>query len=110
MTSAPDPEFQVPIHVSFVFSTVATKTAAPTHVELELDSMIALFVQGLPRPLEDGECFVARYGQGSFQACIERETDNLTAEQFQTHAKDVDEACLSELRKWVNLGALKIRD
>ena len=26
------------------------------------------------------------------------------------HAKEVDEACLSELRKWVNLGALKIRN
>ena len=25
-------------------------------------------------------------------------------------AKEVDEACLAELRKWVNLGALKIRN
>ena len=42
------------------------------------------------------------------QPCIEREADSLTPEQLKTHAKEVDEACLSELRKWVNLGALKI--
>ena len=44
------------------------------------------------------------------QPCIEREADSLTPEQLKLHAKEVEEACLSELRKWVNLGALKIRN
>ena len=43
------------------------------------------------------------------QPCIERGADSLTKEQLMKHAKGVEEACLLELRKWVNLGALKIR-
>ena len=44
------------------------------------------------------------------QPCIEREADALTPEQLKTHAKEVDEACLGELKKWCNLGALKVRN
>ena len=43
------------------------------------------------------------------QPCIEREADSLTPAQLKEHALAVDEACLSELKKWTSLGALKIR-
>ena len=44
------------------------------------------------------------------QPCIEREADALTPEQLKQYASEVDAVCLSELKKWTSLGALKIRD
>ena len=44
------------------------------------------------------------------QQCIEREVDALTPAQLKEHAAEVDAACLSELKKWTSLGALKIRE
>ena len=85
-----------------------------TLVELELDRPIALLVYDLGRDLAPDEYMCIRVEAPetgrAFQACIEREADALIPQQLTKHAKEVDEACSSELKKWASPGALKIRD
>ena len=84
-------------------------------MELELDRPISMLVEGLGRDLLNDEHLVFLVAcpesiRQFYQACIEREADALTPDQLKEHAAAVAESCLSELRKWTNLGALKIRD
>ena len=116
MTSAPDPEFMIPGYLSIAKADklFMASISADQHVELELDRCISLLVEGLSRDLSQDEHMVYRCEshepEGVYLACIEKEADALTPEQLLKHAKEVDEACLAELRKWTSLGALKIRD
>ena len=117
MRRSPDAEFMVPGHVSFLSLT----DEPDNYVQLYLDPDISKLVEGMHHSLDKDVYMVFGYGSRPAvashgleiyisQPCIEREADSLTPEQLKTHAKEVDEACLSELRKWVNLGALKIRN
>ena len=96
-------------------------TESDSRVELYPDSHIAKLVEGLTHCIGEEAYVVFGYGSRPVvatqtfeifisQPCIEREAGSLTPEQLKTHAKEVDEACLSELRKWVKLGAFKIRN
>lgn len=78
-------------------------------MELELETPVARLFDGLPRDLEHGVVLAASYGRHAltFQACIKKEADKLTPQQRKGNSQAVDAACLGELKKWVDLGALK---
>ena len=90
------------------------------YVELYLKRDIATFVEGMTHVIEYDAYLAVQYSSRMInpqtieisisQPCIEKEADSLTPEPLKLHAKEVDEVCLSDSRKRVNLGALKTRN
>ena len=84
-------------------------------LELELPREIALLVVGLLEHDidQDQQVILTMSGQKDDKkgkAVIAREADELSTEDIKRHQKGVDDACLGELKNWLDLGALKMRE